>query len=207
MKNKVYIFDWQYWLCIFLLSFLLLMVPFLTNNGDFFSLVISRFGAALGFAILFFQDNLKNKITRMIIDDERISFDIVKNFKKNTISLNRKELVACKMFIYTTYGIKICLHFEIKSGNTNKPEFIDIYYERATFSIIKQLFNLRKYITNFAYDVSPENTQRTKSVKYFLENNFKYAEKDKINYTIVILATLFGLVVVFYLMFALCYFE
>ena len=33
MKNKVYIFDWQYWLCIFLLIALLLLVPLLTNNS------------------------------------------------------------------------------------------------------------------------------------------------------------------------------
>ena len=99
MKNKVYIFDWQYWLCIFLLIALLLLVPLLTNNSDIFSLTIYRFGAALVPAILFFQDNLKNKITRIIIDDERIAFDIVKNFKKNTVCLNRQELVACKIFI------------------------------------------------------------------------------------------------------------
>lgn len=207
MKNKFYIFDWQYWLCIFLLFFLLLMVPFLTNNNEFFSLAIYRFGVALIFAISFFENNLKNKITGITINDEIIAFNIVKNFKRNTINLNRKDLVACKMFIYTTYGIKICLHFEIKSMNTNKPEFIDIYYERATFSIIKQLFILKKYITNFTYDVSPENTRLTKSVKYFLENSFKHSEKDKINYTTVILVLLFGCVFVFYLMFVLCYFE
>ena len=205
MKNKFYIFDWQYWLCIFLLLSLLLLVPLLTNNSEFFSLAISRFGAVLGFVISFLQDNLKNKITRMIIDDEKISFDIVKNFKRSTIIFNRKELIACKMFIYTTYGIKVCVHFETKS--VNGQEFIDIYYERATLSVIKQLFNLKKYITNFAYDVSPENTQRTKSVKYFLENSYKYSVKDKIFYTRVTFALIFGFVFIICCMSALSNLE
>ena len=109
------------------------------------------------------------------------------------------------MFIYTTYGIKICLHFEVKS--TKKSEFIDIYYERATLSVVKQLFNLKKYITNFIYDVSPENAQRTKSVKYFLENSFKYSLKDKIYYAIVIFALLFGVIFCFYCTLALFYLE
>jgi len=82
-----------------------------------------------------------------------------------------------------------------------------IYYERATLSVVKQLFELKKYIANFTYDVSPENTQRTKSVKYFLENSFKYSVKDKIYYTIIILALLFGVIFVLFGTFALFYFE
>ena len=201
MNKKIYIFDWQYWTIIFSLILLLLSIPFLTDYNHSFSLAISRLGAALGFAISFFQDNLKNKIKRITVDYNTISFDSVKNFKNNIISFNRKDIVACKMFIYTTYGIKICLHFEVKS--TNKSEFIDIYYECATLSVVKQLFNLKKHITNFAYDVSPENTQRTKSIKYFLENNFKYSLKDKIYYTIVVFALLLGVIIVFYVTFTL----
>lgn len=197
MSKKIYIFDWQYWIIIILLEVLLLTIPYLINDDSFFSLAISRFGASLGFAISFFQDNLKNKIKKITINDNTISFDIVKNFKKNIVNFNRNDLIACKMFIYTTYGIRICLHFEVNTDG--KREFVDIYYELATLSIIKQLFNLQKYIQNFSYDVSSTNKNNNIDyVKSFIEKGFRRTLKNKVYDTIVTIALIVGFGIVFF---------
>ena len=199
MNKKFYILDWQYFSMIALFISLLLIVLSFINKFFVIAPAINFFMAGFGIAILYFYFNQENKIKKIMIDDEAISFDIIKNHKKNSISINRKDLISCKMSIFTKYGIKIGLNFEINSPEKHK--FTDIYYEIATLSVIKQLFILKNYIQNFSCDVSPSDKQIECYVKSFIENGLKYSLKDKIYNVIMTLAIIISWLYIFVFVF------
>ena len=201
MNKKFCILDWQYWSIVgIIISFLFLIALYLINIKVFvISPAIFIFVVGLCIAIIHFYYNLENKIKRITINDDTISFDIIKNHKRKILNFNRKDLIACKMSIYTKYGIKIGLNFEIVSTDRNK--FTDIYYEVATLSIIKQLFILKNYIDNFSYDVSDGDKQITNYVKAFIKRGLKYSLKDKIYNTIMTLAIIISWFYIFFYLF------
>ena len=172
-------------------AFLIIVV--LINGFDNTGIGLARLGIGIAFIINYFLD-AKNRIKTITVDNNSIIFEISKSFKKNKIIIDRNKIVSLRMFIYTTYPSRICLNFCLKSSN--KYEFIDIYYDVVSQSIIKQLYILKYYISDFSYSISPENSNVTHSWDFYIKNNFQNSLKDKIYNMLMLIACLLGVVIV-----------
>lgn len=199
MSEKIKIVDLNYLLVSFLaiLSILLLITVFINrfeNSGIIGSM---RLGLGIVFIINYFTC-VKTRIKTITINNNSIILEITKHFKNNKIIIDKNRIVSLRMFIYTTYPQRICLNFCLKSNDKN--EFIDIYYDVASQSIIKQLYILKDYISDFSYSIAPKNTNLSHSWDLYIKNNFQNSLKDKIYNFIIFLACLIGLAIVIWIM-------
>ena len=192
--KKIKIIDWSCLLVSFfaILSVFLLVKVFIDGFENTY-IGLSRLGIGIALIINYFLD-AKSKIKTITVDNNSIIFEISKYFKKNKIIIDRNKIVSLRMFIYTTNPKKICLNFCLK--NNDKNEFIDIYYDVVSQSIIKQLYVLKDYISNFSYSVSPENFSLSHSLDCYIKNNFQHSLKDKIYNIIIFIACSLAIVIV-----------
>lgn len=192
--KKIQIFDFNYLLISFfaILSVFLVITVFI-NGFENTDIGLARLGIGIAFIINYFLD-VKNRIKTITVDNNSIILEITKAFKKNKIIINRNKIVSLRMFIYTTYPSRICLNFCLK--NNDKNEFIDIYYDIASQSIIKQLYVLKDYISDFSYSISPENSNLLHSWDLYIKNNFQNSLKDKVYNIIMFIACLLAVIIV-----------
>lgn len=192
--KKIQIFDWNY-LFVFLFAILsvFLLITICINGIENVGIGLARLGIGIAFIINYFLDT-KNRIKTVIIDDSSIIFEVTKSFKKNKIIIDRNNIISLRMFIYTTHPQRICLNFCLK--NNNKNEFIDVYYDVASQSIIKQLYVLKDYISDFSYSISPENSNLSHSWDLYMKNNFQNSLKDKIYNIIMFIACSLAIAIV-----------
>ena len=92
------------------------------------------------------------------------------------------------MNIYTKDNQRINLCFDMCKNKT--VEFIDIYHNEVSLYVIKQLFTIKEYLTNFSYEVFPER----KHIISFIENEMKCSLKDKIYNILISTAIVIGLI-------------
>lgn len=195
--KKISIFNWQYYLILSLAGLIIIttITMFMSpnaNSDNLNQIGLIRLGLGFGLVISFILDYNKNRIHKIIIDENFLIFEIVKNFKKSIIQISRKDITSCKMNIYTKDNQRINLCFDMCKNKT--VEFIDIYHNEVSLYVIKQLFTIKEYLTNFSYEVFPES----KHIISFIENGMKCSLKDKIYNILISTAIVIGLILIIF---------
>lgn len=191
--KKISIFNWQYYLILslaglFIITIITMFMSPNANSDNLNQIGLIRLGLGFGLLISFILDYNKNRIHKIIIDENFLIFEIVKNFKKSIIQISRKDITSCKMNIYTKDNQRINLCFDMCKNKT--VEFIDIYHNEVSLYVIKQLFTIKEYLTNFSYEVFPES----KHIISFIENGMKCSSKDKIYNILISTAIVIGFI-------------
>ena len=191
--KKISIFNWQYYLILSLAGLIIITIITMfmspnANSDNLNQIGLIRLGLGFGLSISFILEYNKYRIHKIIIDENFLIFEIVKNFKKSIIQISRKDITSCKMNIYTKDNQRINLCFDMCKNKT--VEFIDIYHNEVSLYLIKQLFTIKEYLTNFSYEVFPE----CKHIISFIENGMKCSLKDKIYNILISTAIVIGLI-------------
>ena len=145
--KKISIFNWQYYLILSLAGLIIITIITMfmspnANSDNLNQIGLSRLGLGFGLLISFILEYNKNRIHKIIIDENFLIFEIVKNFKKSIIQISRKDITSCKMNIYTKDNQRINLCFDMCKNKT--VEFIDIYHNEVSLYVIKQLLGVNE---------------------------------------------------------------